>query len=87
VREVADMDARIRANAGTCSKIYGAADIVRAQSERRIGIIYGFQNAAMLGADASRADLFANLGVRVIQLTTTRPTSSATAPWPRRTAA
>ena len=69
VRDVAEMDARIRANARDLLKVYAAADIVRAQSERRIGIIYGFQNAAMMGADASRADLFANLGVRVIQLT------------------
>jgi membrane dipeptidase len=69
VRDVAEMDARIRANARELTKIYTATDIVQAQSERRIGIIYGFQNAAMMGADASRADLFANLGVRVIQLT------------------
>jgi membrane dipeptidase len=69
VRDVAEMDARIRANARDLLKVHTAADIVRAQSERRIGIIYGFQNAAMMGADASRADLFANLGVRVIQLT------------------
>lgn len=69
VRDVAAMDARIRANARDLLKVYTAADIVRAQFERRIGIIYGFQNAAMMGSDASRVDLFANLGVRVIQLT------------------
>jgi membrane dipeptidase len=34
-----------------------------------VGIIYGFQNAAQMGSDASRADIFADLGVRVIQLT------------------
>ena len=52
VRDVAEMDARIRANARDLLKVHTAADIVRAQSERRIGIIYGFQNAAMMGADA-----------------------------------
>jgi membrane dipeptidase len=69
VRDVAEMDARIRANTRDLTKVYTAADIVRAKSEGRIGIIYGFQNGAMMGSDASRVDLFANLGVRVIQLT------------------
>ncbi len=50
-------------------KVYTAADILRARSEGRIGIIYGFQNGAMLSSNAARVDLFADLGVRVIQLT------------------
>ena len=69
VRDVAEMDTRVRTNARDLIKVYTAADIVRAKSEGRIGIIYGFQNGAMMGSDASRVDLFANLGVRVIQLT------------------
>ena len=32
-------------------------------------MIYGFQNAAMVGTKPERVDIFANLGVRVIQLT------------------
>ncbi len=69
VRDVAEMDALIRANSKDLVKIHTAADILRAKYEGRIGIIYGFQNAAMLGSDAARVDVFANLGVRVIQLT------------------
>lgn len=69
VREVAQMDAWIREGAKDLLKVYTADDILRAQSESRIGIIYGFQNAAMLGRDAARVDVFAHLGVRVIQLT------------------
>jgi membrane dipeptidase len=69
VREVAAMDALVRANAGDLLKIYGSSDILRARREGRIGIIYGFQNAAMLGGDATRVDVFADLGVRIIQLT------------------
>ena len=69
VRDVAKMDARIRANSRDLIKVYQAADMLRAHAESRIGIIYGFQNGAMLGSDASRVDLFADLGVRVIQLT------------------
>jgi membrane dipeptidase len=69
VRDVAQMDARLRAGAKDLLKVYTAEDIQRARSAGRIGVIYGFQNAAMLGSDVTRVDLFANLGVRVIQLT------------------
>ena len=69
VRDIAEMDALIRRNSKDFINVYTAADILRAKSEGRIGIIYGFQNAAMTGSDAKRVDVFANLGVRVIQLT------------------
>jgi membrane dipeptidase len=69
VRDIAQMDSFVRAGAPDLLKVYAAADIPRARAERRIGVIYGFQNAAMLGNDLSRVELFANLGVRVIQLT------------------
>jgi membrane dipeptidase len=69
VRDIAQMDSRVRAGAHDLLKIYTAEDIPRARAEGRIGIIYGFQNAVMLGTDVSRVELFANLGVRVIQLT------------------
>ncbi|MGH8139604.1 MAG: membrane dipeptidase [Steroidobacteraceae bacterium] len=69
VRDIARLDARIRAEPDHLLKVYTAADILRAKAGRRIGVIFGFQNAAMLGQDATRADVFAGLGVRVIQLT------------------
>jgi membrane dipeptidase len=69
VRAVAQMDACIRAGAKDLAKVLTAADIRKAAAENRIGIIYGFQNGAMLGNDPTRVDLFADLGVRVIQLT------------------
>jgi membrane dipeptidase len=50
-------------------KVLRADDIIAAQRAGRIGVIYGFQNAAMMGNEAARAHLFAGLGVRVIQLT------------------
>ncbi|MFC5908831.1 dipeptidase [Streptacidiphilus monticola] len=46
-----------------------AADIRRAHAERRIGVIYGFQNAVAVGEDLGRVREFAELGVRVVQLT------------------
>jgi membrane dipeptidase len=69
VSDCAQMDRWVREGARDLLKIYTAEDIRRAHAERRIGIIYGFQNAVMLGSDVTRVDLFANLGVRVIQLT------------------
>jgi membrane dipeptidase len=69
VRGIAKTDTDIRANPADLLKIHTSADILRAKAEHKIGIIYGFQNAAMVGKDATRVDIFAGLGVRVIQLT------------------
>ncbi|WIA57592.1 membrane dipeptidase [Sphingobium sp. WTD-1] len=69
VREVAETDAQVRANSRDLMKILTAADIRRAKAEGKIGLIYGFQNGAMMGQDANRVDIFANLGVRIFQLT------------------
>src|SRR5471030_2132972 len=40
-----------------------------ARDSGRLGVILGFQNAAMMGEDAHCVDTFAQRGVRVIQLT------------------
>lgn len=69
VREIAQTDAAIRANSGRLAKILTAADIRKAKADGKVGVIYGFQNGAMMGSDASRVDIFAGLGVRVFQLT------------------
>jgi membrane dipeptidase len=47
-------------------------DLVRAQRERKCGVIYGFQETAPLGEDLDRVELFHKRGVRVIQLTHNR---------------
>lgn len=67
--EIGQWEALIRANPKDLVKIYSAADILRAKAERRIGVIYGFQNAAMVGTKPERVDIFSDLGVRVVQLT------------------
>lgn len=69
VREIGVWERRIRARPEALIKVTSAADILRARDTGRIGVIYGFQNTTMLGDDASRVDTFADLGVRVIQLT------------------
>ncbi|HEY4115607.1 MAG TPA: membrane dipeptidase, partial [Rhizomicrobium sp.] len=69
VRTIGMWDEVLRAHPHDLLKIYSAADILRAKSENRIGVIYGFQNGAMMGKEPSRVDIFADLGVRVFQLT------------------
>ncbi len=69
IRDIGIWDARIRSRPTELLKVLTAADILRAKREGRIGLIYGFQNAAMVGTDPTRIDTFADLGVRVIQLT------------------
>jgi membrane dipeptidase len=69
VREIARWDARVRGRPDDLVKVLAAGDILSARRESRIGLIYGFQNAAMIGTDTGRVQVFADLGVRVIQLT------------------
>lgn len=69
VRDIGRWDALLRRYPRDLTKVLTAADIGRAKAAGRIGIVYGFQNGAMMGSDASRVDIFADLGVRVIQLT------------------
>ncbi|MGQ3049739.1 MAG: dipeptidase [Niveispirillum sp.] len=69
VRETASTLLQIRNQPRDLSLILTAGDIERARAEGKIGIIMGFQNATMFGKDASRVDLFADMGVRVMQLT------------------
>ena len=69
IADIGMFDVLIRQHARDVLKVTTVADIARAKAERKIGIIYGFQNAAQMGNDASRADIFADLGVRVVQLT------------------
>jgi membrane dipeptidase len=67
--DVAHWDGLIGSHSSDLLQVLSAGDIARAKREHRIGLIFGFQNAAMMGSDASRVDVFAARGVKVIQLT------------------
>ena len=69
VEAIAAYDAFIHANSDKLLKVYSTADILDAKKQGKIGVIYGFQNAAMMGDKTARVDIFADLGVRCIQLT------------------
>lgn len=73
VDDVRTWNAFIQRKSADLLLVRGAADIRRAHAERRIGVILGFQNAAMMGNDARRVEAFAKDGVRVIQLTYNAP--------------
>ena len=66
-------NALIQKNSADLLLVRSAADIRRAKAEGRLGVILGFQNAAMMGKDAGRVEFFAKGGVRVIQLTYNGP--------------
>lgn len=46
-----------------------AGDIVDAKAAGRVGVIFGFQNAAPIGRDLGRLETLWRLGLRVLQLT------------------
>jgi membrane dipeptidase len=69
IRTIGVWDEIVRGHSADLIKVYTAADILKAKQDRRIGVIFGFQNAAQMGSDAKRARIFGDLGVRVIQLT------------------
>ena len=73
VADVAQWQRLIEANAADLVLIRSAADIARAKAQKKVGVILGFQNAAMMGDEPARVDIFADLGVRVIQLTYNLP--------------
>lgn len=73
MNEIAVWDRLIDAHPADLLKARTVADIHRARRERRIGVVYGFQNAVAVGDDPdlidARVATFAGAGVRVIQLT------------------
>jgi len=69
VADIAGWDTFIRGRPDALRKVHTAADIDAAHALGQVGVIYGFQNTEMLGRNLDRIALFANLGVRVIQLT------------------
>jgi membrane dipeptidase len=63
------MDAMFAANPDHLVKVLTAADIATARTTRRLGVIYGTQDTAMIGIDLDRVAKLKERGVRCIQLT------------------
>jgi membrane dipeptidase len=69
INDIAEWNSIILQYPNDFLKIWKAEDIRRAKRENKIGIIFGFQNATSVGDKIERINTFANLGVRIIQLT------------------
>ena len=69
VADVSRWNRIIREHPDSLLNVWSASDVERAALEGRVGMIQGFQNAAMMGDDAQRVGVFAGLGVKIIQLT------------------
>lgn len=69
VADIGRYDRILRQRPNQLLKVLTTQDVRRAKAERKLGVIYGFQNGEMVGDKAERADIFTDLGVRVFQLT------------------
>ena len=69
VRELGYWERELAEHPTVLTKIRSITDLADAKRTDRLGLIYGFQDAAMLEGDIDRLAIFFNLGVRVIQLT------------------
>jgi membrane dipeptidase len=69
IASIAQYERMVRTYPADVTKVLTAADILKAKRDGKVGLIYGFQNAAMVGDRLERIDVFADLGVRIIQLT------------------
>ena len=74
VADIAATDQLIEKRGDLFLQIRTAADFDRARTEKKLGIIYSFESAAMLEDKVDRIEVFRGLGVRVMQLTYNRRT-------------
>jgi membrane dipeptidase len=72
IRNIAYWNAQIAAHPELLLLVRGSSDIAAAQSSKRLGLIYGFQDATPIAEDLARVDTFGELGVRIFQLTYNR---------------
>ncbi len=69
VEEIGWWQAALRERPEALIHVLSAADIGRADKEKKCGVIFGFQNSEMFAGDPARASVFRDLGVRIVQLT------------------
>ena len=72
VAEIAKLQQLFEVHPEYFTQVRTAADMTRAQRERKLGIILSFESADMLGGQLSSLEVFRGLGVRVMQLSYNR---------------
>ena len=66
---IADWRHFARANDDVIRLVGSVDDMAQARDDGVLGILLGFQNSTMLGDDPENAQIFADVGIRVVQLT------------------
>jgi membrane dipeptidase len=74
VADIAKADQLIEKRPDLFLKVRTAADLERGRAEKKLGVIYSFESAAMLEDKIERIEIFRGLGVRVMQLNYNRRT-------------
>lgn len=69
MQAIAQWKERFASNDDIITQVYTADDILRARKEGKVGIILGWQNSSGFGDDLRTVPLFAELGLRVVQMT------------------
>jgi membrane dipeptidase len=69
VARIGYWERELAAHPDVFTKIRTVAELAEAKRTRRLGLIYGFQDAAMLEGDVRRLELFHRFGVKIVQLT------------------
>jgi membrane dipeptidase len=72
IRNITFWNAQIASHPDVLLLVRTSADILAAKRGKRLGLVFGFQDATPIGEDLERVDTFAELGVRVFQLTYNR---------------
>jgi membrane dipeptidase len=72
VASIAQVQQLIELHPDYFTAVRTAADMARAQRERKLGIILSFESAEMHGGQVSSLEVFRDLGVRVMQLSYNR---------------
>lgn len=69
MKAIADWKLRFKEHADLITQVYFVDDILRAKSERRVGIVLGWQNTSGFGDYLPLVKVYHELGLRVVQLT------------------
>jgi membrane dipeptidase len=69
VKNIAEIEHELLLHPDALMKILRGQDIQTVKASKRLGIVYGCQDTTMLEADLKNLEVFANLGVRIVQPT------------------
>src|SRR5580698_8787304 len=69
VKNIAGLEHELMRHPDVLIKVLRGADIQAAKASKRLGIVYGCQDTTMLDANLRNIEVFADLGVRIVQPT------------------